>query len=71
MNVIGKEDAGHQEFDPDISNPVFIMASCPVETRPEGAPRLWGNLIVKVKSASLARKIYRQEKIEERYNCNF
>ena len=71
MNVIGKEDMGHQEYDPDISNPLFILASCPVETRPEGAPRLWGNLKVKVKPSSLAYRIYRQDEIEEPYSCNF
>jgi CTP synthase len=71
MNVIGEEDVGHQEYDPDISNPIFILASCPVETRPEGAPRLWGNLKIKVTPASLAYRIYRQDEIEEPYSCNF
>jgi CTP synthase (UTP-ammonia lyase) len=71
MNVVGKQDVGHQEYDPDISNPLFILASCPVETRPEGAPRLWGNLKIKVLPESLAFKIYRQAAIEEPYSCNF
>jgi len=71
MNVIGKQDVGYQEYDSDISNPLFILASCPVETRPEGAPRLWGNLKIKVLPDSLAFKIYRQVEIEEPYSCNF
>jgi CTP synthase (UTP-ammonia lyase) len=71
MNVIGEQDVGHQEYDPDILNPLFILASCPVESRPEGAPRLWGILKIKVTPASLAYRIYRQDKIEEPFSCNF
>jgi len=71
MNVVGNQDVGHQEYDPDISNPLFILASCPVEARPEGAPRLWGNLKITVLADSLAFKIYRQAEIEEPYSCNF
>jgi CTP synthase (UTP-ammonia lyase) len=71
MNVIGEQDVGHQEYDPDIVNPLFILASCPVESRPEGAPRLWGNLKIKITAASLAYRIYRQDEIEEPYSCNF
>ena len=71
MNVIGEQDVGHQEYDPDISNPLFILASCPVETRPEGTPRLLGNLTIKVMPDSLAFRIYQQAEIVERYSCNF
>jgi CTP synthase (UTP-ammonia lyase) len=71
INVVGEEDVGHQEYDPDISNPLFILAPSPVESRPEGTPRLWGNLKVKVRPASLAYRIYRQDEIEEPYACNF
>ena len=71
MNVIDKQDVSHQEYDSDISNPLFILASCPVETRPEGAPRLWGNLKITVLPDSLAFKIYRQAEIEEPYSSNF
>ena len=72
MNVVGEQDIGHQEYDPDdISNPLFIPASCPVETHPEGTPRLWGNLKIKVRPASLVYRIYRQDEIEEPFACNF
>lgn len=71
MNVIGEKDIGHQEYDPDISNPLFRLASCPVESRPEGTPRLWGNIKIKIIAGSLAYRVYRQEEIEEPYSCNF
>lgn len=71
MNVIGEPDIGHQEYDPDISNPLFVLASHPVEARPEGTPRLWGNLRIRIAPASIAYRIYRQDEIEEPYSCNF
>ena len=71
MNVTGQSDVGHPEYDPDISSPLFVLATCPVETRPEGAPRLWGNLKIKVLPESLAHKVYRQFEIEQPYSCNF
>ena len=71
MNVTGRQDVGHPEDDSDISNPLFILASCPVESRPEGAPRLWGNLKIKVLPESLVSRIYRQVEINEPYSCDF
>ena len=71
MNVIGEEDIGHQEYDPDMSNPLFVLAPCPVESRPEGTPRLWGNIKINVTPGSLAYRIYRQDEIVEPYSCNF
>jgi CTP synthase (UTP-ammonia lyase) len=71
MNVIDEKEVGHPEYDPDISHPLFVLASCPVENRPEGAPRLWGNLRIKLATESLACRIYGCEEISEAFTCNF
>ena len=71
MNVAYQEDVGHAEYDPDITSPLFSLATCPVETRPEGAPRLWGNLKIKVIPETLSHRIYRQFEIVEPHSCNF
>ena len=71
MNVAGDEEVGHPEADPDITSPLFSLASCPVETRPEGAPRLWGRLIIKINSGTICHQIYGKTEIEEPHSCNF
>ena len=71
MNVAGQEGVGHPESDPDISSPLFSLATCPVETRPEGAPRLWGNLKVTILPDTLSHRIYGQAETEEPHSCNF
>ncbi len=71
MNVTGQLEVGHPEYAPDISSPLFVLATCPVESRPEGAPRLWGNLKIKVLPGSMAHRIYGQIEIEEPYTSNF
>ena len=48
-----------------------MLASCPVDNRPEGAPRLWGKLKIELKPGSLAFRIYQKAKIEEAFNCSF
>jgi CTP synthase (UTP-ammonia lyase) len=71
MNVIGEEDVGHPEYDPEITSPLFVLASCPVENRPEGAPRLWGNIKIKLRNKSMAQRIYGCKEISEAFTCNF
>ena len=71
MNVTDEKDVGHPEYDPDVSRPLFVLASCPVESRPEGAPRLWGNLKIKISTESMAYRIYGREEISEAFTCNF
>ena len=39
--------------------------------RPEGAPRLWGKLKIKVIPGSLAFSIYQRTEVEEPFNCNY
>jgi len=58
-------------YDPDTLTPLIVLVSCPVTDRPEGAPRLWGKLKIKVSPDSLAFRIYQQSDIEEVFNCNY
>ena len=62
---------GHPEDDPDVSRPLFTLASCPVLERPDGAPLLWGKLKITVSPGSLAYSIYRKSEVEEAFNCNY
>lgn len=71
MNVTDEKDVGHPEYDPDVSHPLFVLATCPVESRPEGAPRLWGNLKITISTESMAYRIYGREEISEAFTCNF
>lgn len=48
-----------------------MLASCPVDNRPEGATRLWGKLKIKVSPGSLAYRIYRKPEVNEAFNCNY
>jgi CTP synthase (UTP-ammonia lyase) len=42
-----------------------------VDNRPEGAPRLYGQLKIKVSPDSLAFRIYQKQEIEESFTCNY
>jgi CTP synthase len=64
-------DAGHTEADPDAASPLLVLVSCPVDSRPAGAPRLWGKLKIKVSPGSLAFRIYQETFIDEPFNCNY
>ncbi|MBN1188767.1 MAG: hypothetical protein JXA46_03360 [Dehalococcoidales bacterium] len=70
-NVAGLSEAGHMEEDPDTAIPLFILASCQVDSRPEGTTRLWGKLNIKVSTGTLAHRIYQKTEIEESFNCNY
>jgi CTP synthase (UTP-ammonia lyase) len=48
-----------------------VLAACPVENRPEGAPRLWGKLKIRVIQSSAAYSIYKKVEIKEPFNCNY
>ncbi len=71
MNAAGMEDAGHPETDPDAETQLFILASCPVDYRPDGAPRLWGKLKIRISQGSLAHSIYQRQEVEEPFNCDY
>lgn len=50
---------------------MVTLVSCPVDNRPAGAPRLWGNLKIRLKSGSLTYTIYGKTDVEEPFNCNY
>jgi CTP synthase (UTP-ammonia lyase) len=49
----------------------LVLVSCPVEDRPDNAPRLWGKLKIKLSPGSLAYSIYRKNESYESFNCNY
>jgi CTP synthase (UTP-ammonia lyase) len=57
--------------DTDTSTPLLVLASCPVDNRPAGAPRLWGKLKIRIRIDSTAFSIYQKTEIEEPFNCNY
>ena len=48
-----------------------MPASCPVDSRPDGSPRLTGKLKVRVKPGTRAFEAYGSRKIEESFSCNY
>jgi CTP synthase (UTP-ammonia lyase) len=70
-NVAGMAQAGHQEDDPDTPMPLIVLAACPLDSLPAGAPRLTGGLKIKILSGTQAFRIYQQTEIEETFNCNY
>lgn len=71
MHVSGLEDAGHTEEDPDTATPLLVLAACPIDSHPAGAPRLRGGLKIGISPDSLAFSIYRSSMIEETFSCNY
>jgi CTP synthase (UTP-ammonia lyase) len=69
--VAGVSDAGHMEMEPDTESPLFILASCPVDNRTDGTPRLWGELEINLTWDSLAYEIYGKTKVYEPFQCNY
>jgi CTP synthase len=69
--VAGLQQAGHTEVDPDTAVPLLVPAACPVDSRPAGAPRLWGALKIKLAKDSLAGRVYDKEEISERFTCSY
>lgn len=51
--------------------PLLVLAACPVENRPAGAPRLSGNIGIKVKRGSAAFRVYHSSRIEEAFACSY
>ena len=69
--MTGISDAGHTEMEPDTESPLFILASCPVDNRSDGMPRLWGELEININQDSLVYRIYRKTKVYEPFQCNY
>ena len=69
--MAGLKEAGHSEIDPNTPVPLLVIAACPVDNRPDGAPRLSGQLNIKIKQDSLAFRIYRKTVTAEPFTCNY
>jgi CTP synthase len=69
--VAGIKEAGHTEIDPDTPYPLLVLAACPVDNRPAGAPRLYGQLNITVTEGSLAYRIYHKTRAAEPFTCNY
>ena len=65
------KEAGHTEINPNTSTPLLVLAACPVDNRPAGAPLLSGQVKIKVSQDSLAFRIYQKTKISEPFTCNY
>lgn len=50
---------------------MLVLASCPVENRPDGSPRLSGKLRVRIKRDTRAFEAYGTRSIEESFSCNY
>jgi len=48
-----------------------VLAACPVDNRAAGAPRLSGQLKIKVRKDSLAYRIYHKTDVVEPFTCNY
>jgi hypothetical protein len=59
------EDAGHTETDPETATPLLVLASCPVDNRTDGTPRLSGKLQIRIMTDSKAYEAYGSVKAEE------
>lgn len=70
-NVAGLHDASTTGEDPTTATSLMVTASCPVESKPDGTPRLWGGLKIKVTPGSTVYKIYNRLDIEESFSCNY
>ena len=71
MNVAGLKGVSSTESDPETPHPLLVLVACPVDNRPAGAPRLSGQLKIKLSPDSLAYRVYRRQEIEERFTCNY
>jgi CTP synthase (UTP-ammonia lyase) len=69
--VAGLPEADYMADDLNTAYPLLVLSSCPVDNRPPGAPRLWGGLKIKVLPGTLAYQIYKNNDIEEAFNCNY
>jgi CTP synthase (UTP-ammonia lyase) len=69
--VVGIEGAGHAEYEDSPAEPLITLASCAVDGRSLGAPRLSGKLKITVDVDSRAFRAYQRREIEEEFNCSY
>jgi CTP synthase len=48
-----------------------VPVSCPVDNRPDGAPKLWGKIKFSLNPGSLSYRIYGKSEVEELFTCNY
>jgi CTP synthase (UTP-ammonia lyase) len=63
--------AGHMEEDPDNEFPLLVLASCPVDYRAPGDPRLSGGLQIEITAGTLAYAVYQRSSVKEKFSCNY
>jgi CTP synthase (UTP-ammonia lyase) len=59
------------EEDPDNEFPLLVLASCPVDYRVPGDPRLGGGLQIEITAGTLAYAVYQRTSIIEKFSCNY
>jgi CTP synthase (UTP-ammonia lyase) len=69
--VAGLTNAENTEDNANTATPLLVLAACPVDNRPAGAPRLWGKLDIRISGDSMAFSVYQKMEIEEPFNCNY
>jgi CTP synthase (UTP-ammonia lyase) len=69
--VAGLTNAENTEDNANTATPLLVLAACPVDNRPAGAPRLWGKLKIRISGDSMAFSVYQKMEIEEPFNCNY
>lgn len=65
------DKAAHTEVTTDTSTPLLVLAACPIDNRLAGAPRLSGNLDIKINPDSLAFRLYDRIDVSEPFTCNY
>src|SRR5262245_41603347 len=68
---MGMSDAEHAEDRPNAANLLLVPVSCPVPDRSAGAPKLSGQLTIRIQPGSRAASIYGRSTIAEEYFCNY
>ena len=69
--MAGLPNAAHTELEPDARVPLLIPVSRPVQGRGAGSPKLTGNLVIRLKSGSVAAKAYGKLIVRETFGCNY
>ena len=69
--MAGLGEANTTEIDPNTTTPLLALASCPVDGRPGGSPRLTGKMKIRVSRGSLAFDAYKKTSVEEAFACNY
>ena len=69
-NILDVKNAQHVDYDAHAQCLVIVPAAHPVHIRPQDAPRLTGEMKIRLRPGSLAYRIYGAKAVEERFHCN-